>query len=162
YTADEQLDQIAFYWINRCGGEPAPLTVRLLGRDRDVHFDLGGGNRIPKISERQARPGGERRAAGGGVGRGLLFPGNTALGSDVFQAVMTMLDAQVVLEVYPITPGLDGNQLVLQQDAERAQKLGRELTLHEGKGPEPLEEVLKTVKEDRIDLIILSLHPPQD
>src|SRR5439155_24053991 len=67
YTADEQLDQIAFYWINRCGGQAAPLTVRLLGRDRDVHFDLGGGNRIPKISERQARSVAELRAAGVGV-----------------------------------------------------------------------------------------------
>ena len=62
YTADEQLEQIAFYWINLHGGTPAPLTVRILSRDRDMYLDLGGGNRIPKISERQ-------RPHGGGAAR---------------------------------------------------------------------------------------------
>src|SRR5207244_4466451 len=38
YTADEQLEQIGFYWINMHEGQPAPLTVRILGRDRDVHL----------------------------------------------------------------------------------------------------------------------------
>src|SRR5262249_39125661 len=55
YTADEQLEQIAFYWISLHSGNPAPLTVRILSRDRDMYLDLGGGNRIPKISERRAR-----------------------------------------------------------------------------------------------------------
>src|SRR5262249_51679355 len=55
YTADEQLEQIAFYWINLHDGQTAPLTVRILTKDRDMYLDLGGGNRIPKISERQAR-----------------------------------------------------------------------------------------------------------
>ena len=73
YTADEQLEQIAFYWINLHGGKPAPLTVRILSRDRDVYLDLGGGNRIPKISERQARSVAELRAAGVGVDRVLLL-----------------------------------------------------------------------------------------
>src|SRR6516164_9700267 len=55
YTADEQLEQIAFYWMNLHDGQSAPLTVRILTRDRDMYLDLGGGNRIPKISERRAR-----------------------------------------------------------------------------------------------------------
>ena len=54
-TADEQLDQLAFYWFNLCDGAPRPLTVRILSRDREVHLDLAGGNRIPKISERKAQ-----------------------------------------------------------------------------------------------------------
>ncbi len=29
YTVDEQLEQIAFYWINLHGGSPVPLTVRI-------------------------------------------------------------------------------------------------------------------------------------
>src|SRR5262249_4907006 len=71
YTADEQLEQAAFYWINLHGGQPAPLTVRILSRDRDLYFDLAGGNRIPKISERRARSVAELRAAGVGVDRVL-------------------------------------------------------------------------------------------
>src|SRR5262249_35467184 len=42
YTADEQMEQIAFYWINLHQGQPAPLTIRIIGRDRDVYLDLGG------------------------------------------------------------------------------------------------------------------------
>ena len=43
-------------------GACEPLTVRILSRNRDVYLDLGGGNRIPKISERQARSVAELRA----------------------------------------------------------------------------------------------------
>ena len=86
YTADEQLEQIAFYWINLHGGEPAPLTVRILSRDRDMYLDLGGGNRIPKISERQARSVAELRAAGVGVDRVLLLHDGSPASSDLFQA----------------------------------------------------------------------------
>src|SRR5262249_19111766 len=55
FTADEQLEQIGFLWISLHDGNPAPLTVRILNRERDMYLDLAGGNRIPKISERQAR-----------------------------------------------------------------------------------------------------------
>src|SRR5206468_6264883 len=71
FTAEEQLDQISFYWITLHRGQPPGLTVRILSRDRDVYFDLEGGNRIPKISERQARSVAELRAAGVGVDRVL-------------------------------------------------------------------------------------------
>ena len=72
YTAEEQLDQIAFYWINLHGGLPQGLTVHVVSQDRDVTFDLDGGNRIPKAVERQARSVAELRDAGVGVRR-LLF-----------------------------------------------------------------------------------------
>ena len=66
YTAEEQLDMVSLYWISLHGGQPAPLTVRVVSRNRDLSFDLAGGNRIPKISERQARtsPNCGRRAWG--------------------------------------------------------------------------------------------------
>ena len=96
-TADEQLDQIAFYWFNVCEGNPKPLTVRIVSHDRDVHLDLAGGNRIPKISERQARSVAELRAAGVGVDRVLLVHDGTSASHDLFQSVLTMLDPQVTL-----------------------------------------------------------------
>ena len=40
YAADVQLEQIALYWMNLNGGEPRPLTVRLLSKDRDVSLDI--------------------------------------------------------------------------------------------------------------------------
>src|SRR5216683_2158117 len=97
HTAHEQLEQITFYWISMHGGQPAPLTVRILGRDRDVHLDLGGGNRIARISERKARSVAELRAAGVGVDRVLLAHYGNSESSDLFEAVLTMLDPQVVL-----------------------------------------------------------------
>src|SRR5262249_58315257 len=102
YTADEQMEQIAFYWISLHGGNPAPLTVRILSRDRDMYLDLAGGNRIPKISERKARSVAELRAAGVGVDRVLLAHDRRPANNDLFQAVLTMLDPQVALGLMPV------------------------------------------------------------
>jgi hypothetical protein len=158
YTADEQLEQIAFYWINLHGGDPAPLTVRILSRDRDMYLDLGGGNRIPKISERKARSVAELRAAGVGVDRVLLAHDGTANSSDLFHAVLTMLDEEVQLTIMPVGPGsesLNGNG-VIRQDEERARRLGRRLgtlPLKTGSGP----EIVRAASEAQYDLIILPL-----
>jgi amino acid transporter len=164
YTAEEQLDQIAFYWISLHDGPTAPLTVRIISRDRDVHLDLAGGNRIPKISERKARSVAELRAAGEGVDRVLLLHDGTAAGSDLFQAVLTMLDPQVVLAIVPaVTVGEESSNGhgVIQQDEERAKRLGRELSVsyvQEDTG----EAFVRLAQEGQYDLIILPLpeEPP--
>jgi amino acid transporter/nucleotide-binding universal stress UspA family protein len=77
YTADEQLEQIGFYWISLHAGVTPPLTVRILGRDRDVYLDLAGGNRIPKQGERRARSVAELRAIGVGVDHVFLVHDGT-------------------------------------------------------------------------------------
>ena len=87
----------------------APLTVRILSRQRDVYLDLAGGNRIPKISERQARSVEELRSAGVGVSRALLIHSGTAAGSDLFKAVITMLDPQVALSVVSLPAAKPAN-----------------------------------------------------
>jgi amino acid transporter len=161
YTADEQLEQIAFYWINMHDGVPAPLTVRLLGRDRDVHLDLGGGNRIPRISERRARTVAELRAAGVGVSRVLLVHDGNPECSDLFKAVLTMLDPQVSLGLVNTTTNgtadINGGSL-LYQDRDRAKQLGRELEVYDLKadaGP----EIVRLARENDFNLIVLSLPP---
>jgi len=159
YTADEQLEQIAFYWISLHDGQPAPLTVRILGRDRDVYLDLGGGNRIPKISERKARSVAELRAAGVGVDRILLAHDGSPASSDLFQAVLTMLDPEVALTlvclVRPGTEPLNGHGTI-QQDQQRAKQLGRELKVHEVQG-EAGAEIVRLAREGQYDLIVLAL-----
>src|SRR5437879_9242876 len=104
YTADEQLEQIAFLWISLHGGQTPPLTVRILSRDRDMYLDLAGGNRIPKISERKARSVAELRAAGVGIDRVLLLHDGTTNCSDLFNGVLTMLDPKVELALLPVVP----------------------------------------------------------
>ena len=71
YSADEQLEQIAFYWISMHAGQPAPLTVRIL-RARS--------GRTPRLGRRQSHPEDQRtqsaygrRAAGC---RGRRRPGS--------------------------------------------------------------------------------------
>jgi amino acid transporter/nucleotide-binding universal stress UspA family protein len=166
YTADDQLDQIAFYWINLHGGNPAPLTVRILSRDRDIYLDLAGGNRIPKISERKARSVAELRAAGVGVDRVLLIHDGSPSSSDLFQGVLTMLDPQVVLGIVPVVPPgaepLNGYGVV-HQDEERAHQIGRPLQLiqlAEPSGP----AIVERARRDQYDLIIvpLSAEAPAD
>jgi amino acid transporter len=164
YTAEEQLDQIAFYWISLHDGPTAPLTVRIISRDRDVHLDLAGGNRIPRISERKARSVAELRAAGEGVDRVLLIHDGTAAGSDLFQAVLTMLDPQVVLAIVPaVTAGeeVSNGHAVIQQDEERAKRLGRELAVNYIQDDSG-EAFVRLAQEGQYDLIILPLpdEPP--
>jgi amino acid transporter/nucleotide-binding universal stress UspA family protein len=156
YTADEQLEQMAFYWINLHDGQPAPLTIRILGRDRDLHLDLGGGNRIPRISERQARSVAELRAAGVGVDRVLLTHDGSPENSDLFQAVLTMLDPQVALAVVPFpTAGpVNGNGRV-PHDLERARQLGREVEVRPPKEGDLGAELVRMAREGRFDLVII-------
>jgi amino acid transporter/nucleotide-binding universal stress UspA family protein len=160
YTADEQLEQMAFYWINLHDGQPAPLTIRILGRDRDVHLDLAGGNRIPRISERKARSVAELRAAGVGVDRVLLTHDGSPENSDMFQTVLTALDPEVVLALALLTPegpaAANGNGAV-PQDVERARRLGREIAIHPVQGGDPTAEILRLAREGEYDLIIVCL-----
>lgn len=161
YMADEQMEQIAFYWINIHSGQPTPLTVRILSRERDMYLDLEGGNRIPKISERKARSVHELRAMGVGIDRVLMVYDGSPAGSDLFQGVLTMLDPEVVLTLVPmVPPGNDpfnGHGLV-QQDVERARQLGRQLTLAKQEG-EPGAWIIREARENQYDLIIISLPP---
>ncbi len=160
YTADEQLEQIAFYWISLHEGQTAPLTVRLLSRQRDVFLDLGGGSRIPKISERKARTVAELRAAGVGVDRVLLVHDGSVGASDLLQSVFTMLDPDVDLGVVRLKPPPTAPEEtdLIAQDQARIRKLGREVAMHEIKG-EWGAEVVRIARENNYDLIVLPLTP---
>jgi amino acid transporter/nucleotide-binding universal stress UspA family protein len=158
-TADEQLDQIALYWFNVCEGNPKPLTVRIVSHDREVHLDLAGGNRIPKISERQARSVAELRAAGIGVNRVLLVHDGTSISHDLFQSVLTMLDPQVTLGL-AIVPasGLKAEEVehAIRFDEARAKQLGRALSIAVVKG-ETGPEIAKLARDGQYDLVVAPL-----
>jgi len=160
FSADEQLEQIGFYWISLHEGQTPPLTVRILSRDRDVYFDLGGGNRIPKISERKARSVAELRAAGVGVDRVLLVHTGSPGCSDLFQAVLTMLDPMVRLALVSLVPPgkepYNGHGLI-HQDQERARKLGREVPVHDLGPGDPGPQIVRLAREGSHDAVILAL-----
>jgi amino acid transporter len=156
YTVDEQMEHIAFYWISLHAGQPEPLTVRILSRERDMYLDLAGGSRIPKISERQARSVAELRAAGVGVDRVLLLYDGSAAHSDLFLAVLTMLDPQVRLGLLPIPAArmevvnADG----VQREEEKARQLGRPISIVRETDVNGAA-VVERVRADNYDLIIL-------
>jgi nucleotide-binding universal stress UspA family protein len=159
YTADEQLEQIALYWFNLFPGEPPPLTVRILSRVRDVSLDLAGGNRIPKVTERKARSVAELRAAGVGVDRVLLAHDGTRESREMFEALLTMLDPNVVLGLVPVGPAAAApvnGPGAIRQDQERAEKLGREVDLLFADG-DAGPAVVKAARDGEYDLIVVPL-----
>jgi nucleotide-binding universal stress UspA family protein len=132
YTVEEQLDQIALYWINLHDGEPRGLTVHIISADRDLTFDLHEGNRIPTAAERRAKTAADLREAGIGVQKVLLAHDGSAASHDVFEWLMTMLAPGVRLDASAApslesTASPDGEAIV--KDVERAAKLGRSVEL---------------------------------
>src|SRR3954452_7945720 len=135
YTAEEQLDQIAFYWINLHGGMPQGLTVHVVSQDRDLTFDLDGGARIPKAAERQARSIADLRAAGIGVRRVLLVHDGTRASSDVFEWMLTMMSSSTSLDVIRAQRqelGGSNGQDAFDKDRQWAEQLGREINVLAG------------------------------
>ena len=132
YTAEEQLDQIAFYWIHLHDGAPRGLTVHVVSHDRIVSVDLEGGNRIPKSAERRARSVGELREAGIGVQRVLLVHESTQASSDVFEWLLTMLAESVQLDIVRATAlsTTNGNGVdTLARDQQWSEQVGRSLNV---------------------------------
>ena len=164
YTPEEQLDQMSFYWINLHDGHAAPLTIRVLSRNWDVHYDIGGGARIPRISERKARSVAELRAAGVGVSSVLFVHDATPHSSDLFDSVLTMLDPEVGLAIAQIPnaeeadPGSLATGSSLGLDVERARKIGREIEVHELAGP-PAEGLVRLARQLEFDLIVVPAPP---
>ncbi len=158
YTADEQIDLMALYWINLNAGQVAPLTVRILGKDRDLYFDLGGGNRIPKQAERRARSVGELREAGVGVDRVLLVHEDSPAGLDLYQSVLTMLDPAVMLTLMVVpTSESNGHGNTVRAIQEQSAQLDRRVavqTVPDG----PLGQYLVTqAREGQYDLLVVAL-----
>ncbi len=157
YTAEEQLDQIAFYWISLHGGQPQGLTVHVVGQGRDLTFDLDGGNRIPKAAERTARSVDDLRSAGIGVRHLLFIHEGTRPSSDVFEWLLTMVSPNVRLDVIRAAP-LEASPVYgaesFEKDRQWAEQLGRPIEvlsneLHDG------SEIVRICKERNHDAIVV-------
>jgi nucleotide-binding universal stress UspA family protein len=155
FTADEQLDQISLLWINLNEGNTAPLSVRILSKDRDLYFDLGGGNRIPRAGESKARSVAELRQAGIGVDRVLLVLEDSRAGLDIFQSILTTLDPGVALKVLVLPPD-DAPADARHAIEEQARQVGRVIELATNFG-ESGPAIVQLARDGNIDLIVLPL-----
>lgn len=157
YTAEEQADQIAFYWINLHGGMPQGLTVHIVGPDRDFTFDLDGGNRIPKAVERQARSIADLRAAGVGIRKVLLVHDGTRTSSDVFEWMLTMMSSSTALDVvraHKMDEGAVNGPEVFVKDQQWAQQLGRPVNVV-AELPQDGPEIVRISCAGNYDVIVL-------
>jgi amino acid transporter/nucleotide-binding universal stress UspA family protein len=169
FRAEDQLDQVALYWLNLCGPEPDPLSIRVLGKDRDVRLDIAGGSQIPKTgaaAQESAQLLSELRKSWHGVERLLLAYDGSPLSADFLDTVVSFLDPAIeitLIDVAEEAPGEDGHdpadeaKLVVERGVERANALGRKVEWRVARG-EAGPEIVKAAVEGKVDAIFMSLR----
>jgi amino acid transporter/nucleotide-binding universal stress UspA family protein len=167
FDPDVQLDQTALYWLNVCGKEPDPLTVRVLGKDRDVRLDIAGGSRIPRPGELDAeavRILVELRASWHGVERLLLAYDGSPLSADFLDTVMSFLDPAIAVTLIDVAEEqpeegdpIEEAKRIVEQGVERARELGRTVDRRVARG-EAGPEIVRAAVEGRFDAIFMSLR----
>jgi amino acid transporter/nucleotide-binding universal stress UspA family protein len=170
FDPEVQLDQVALYWLNVCEAEPAPLTIRVLGKDRDVRLDVAGGSRIPKYAERGAETAAilaELRASWHGVEKLLLAYDGSPLSVDFLDTVLSYLDPAIGVTLIdvaeprpgaPVTASAEAEaREILERGVERARELGREVESLVVVG-DPGPQIVRIAQEGKYDAIFLSLR----
>ena len=142
FRPEDQLDEVALYWLNVCGAKPEPLSIRVLGKDRDVRLDIAGGSQIPKpgaAAAESARLLADLRKSWHGVERLLLAYDGSPLSADFLDTVMSFLDPAIAVTLIdvaedgpdgegPADPVAEANE-VIERGVERARELGRNVDL---------------------------------
>jgi amino acid transporter/nucleotide-binding universal stress UspA family protein len=169
YRPEDQLDQVALYWLNVCGTKPDPLSIRVLGKDRDVRLDIAGGSQIPKTGAAPAETArilAELRKSWHGVERLLLAYDGSPLSADFLDTVMSFLDPAIEVTLIDVAEngfsedGLEPSEQarqVVERGVERARALGREVQCRiarGGAGP----EIVRAAVEGKFDAIFMSLR----
>jgi amino acid transporter/nucleotide-binding universal stress UspA family protein len=170
FDPSDQLDQVALYWLNICRARPEPLTIRVLGKDRDARLDIAGGSRIPRPGDRAAETArilAELRASWRGVERLLLAYDGSPLSADFLDTVLSFLDPAIAVTLIDVAedqgegPGngdlLEEARRVAQQGVERARELGRSVEYRVARG-EPGPEIVRAAVAGQFDAIFMSLR----
>ncbi len=168
FDADAQLDAVALYWLNVCKTQPEPLTIRVLGKDRDLRLDIAGGSQIPLLGARDAeavRVLEELRSSWRGVKRLLLAYDGSPLSADFLDTVMSFLDPAISVTLLDVAEvgfdsgvdPLDEVQQIVKGGVERARELGRVIEFTVARG-EPGPEIVRAAVEGKFDAIFMSLR----
>src|SRR5262249_45693798 len=169
YRPEDQLDQVALYWLNVCGASPEPLSIRVLGKDRDVRLDIAGGSQIPKAGSAAAEAAqilSELRKSWHGVERLLLAYDGSPLSADFLDTVLSFLDPAIEVTLLDVAEpngahdGVDSTaeaREVAERGSERARALGRNVTWRVASG-EAGPEIVRAAVEGKFDAIFMSLR----
>ena len=167
FDPSDQLDLVALYWLKVCQAQPEPLTIRVLGKDRDVRLDIAGGSQIPRLSDRDteaARILAELRASWRGVNRLLLAYDGSPLSADFLDTVLSFLDRAITVTLFEVAedePGgvhsLEEVRHVIQTGVERARELGHVVEQRVASG-DPGREIVRAAVEGKFDAIFMSLR----
>src|SRR5947209_13890658 len=171
YRPEDQLDAVALYWFNVCGASPDPLSIRVLGKDRDVRLDIAGGSQIPKpgaaVAE-SARLLADLRKSWHGVERLVLAYDGSPLSADFLDTVMSFLDPAIEGtligvaapaadgEKAPFDPTREANEVVMR-GVERARELGRNVKYLVARG-QAGPAIVRAAIDGRFDAIFMSLR----
>ena len=170
YRPEDQLDAVALYWLNVCAAKPEPLSIRVLGKDRDMRLDIAGGSQIPKPGAAAAESAGllaDLRKSWHGVERLLLAYDGSPLSADFLDTVMSFLDPAIQVTLIdvaqedpdgegPADPIAEANE-VIERGVERARELGRIVDYKVARG-QPGPEIVREAVEGRFDAIFMSLR----
>jgi amino acid transporter len=168
FDPDAQLDQVAFYWMQVCHEKPTPLTIRVLGRDRDARLDVAGGSQIPVLVDENVAKNQllqELRQSWHGIKKLLVAYDGSPLSQDFLDTVIGFIDVGIEITLIDVAEGVpaqmvvksDEAQNVLRIGSERARELGRHVELLIAHG-DPGEEIVKAATDGHFDAIFMSLR----
>ncbi len=171
FPPEDQLDQVALYWINACGKKADPLSIRVLGGNKDVRLDVAGGSQIPKpgaAAADVARQLIELRKSWHGVERLLMAYDGSPLSADFLDTVMSFLDPAIGVTLIDIAEaGEDPDETpeavvgeakrILERGTLRARELGRTVESMVATG-DPGPQIVKAAVEGKFDAIFMSLR----
>jgi amino acid transporter len=167
FEPDAVLDQVALYWLNLWKGHPAPLTIRVLGKDRDTRLDIAGGSQIPRARDLEltrAHVLAELRESWRGVKRLLLAYDGSPLSADFLDTVLSFLDPEITVTLIDVAEGAaegdgapDESREIVARGIERALELGRSVDAVVAAG-DPGPAIVKAATEGNFDAIFMSLR----
>ncbi len=168
FDAHDQVDQVALYWLSLSGDKQLPLTIRVLGKDRDVRLDIAGGSQIPPLgaNPEASKTLADLRSSWRGVERLLLAYDGSSLSADFLDTVLSFLDpaiAVTLIDVAETDDAVNGDSAaeqarkIVEQGAQRAIELGHTVDFRTAKG-EAGAEIVKAAVEGNYDAIFMSLR----
>jgi amino acid transporter/nucleotide-binding universal stress UspA family protein len=168
FRPEDQLDQVALYWLNVSGAKPEPLSIRVLGKDRDARLDIAGGSQIPKpgaAAAETARILAELRKSWHGIERLLVAYDGSPLSADFLDTVMSFLDPAIAVTLIDViepdsSDGIDNDEAardLVGRAVDRASELGRNVDYRLARG-EAGPEIVRAAVDGKFDAIFMSLR----